>query len=389
MINKKVAGIFVTVSVLFLSVCVSNSQDVSNKTTVSDSQTVFDPDELDKAIRRTSDYLNSNIPHGNKLAILNFQSEYSALSEYVIDELIANTVNDKIFTVVDRANLALIQQETEFQSSGNVSDEAAVSIGKKLGAQTIVSGSVSQIGNLYRLRVRALDVQTAQIQGQFNYNIADSPTIAILVKSTAAGYGRQSAIVETANQSVTVDSGNTVATVAAETDKTARVRSDMIYKVGAKGPAGGYIFFDKGNNRGGWQYLEAAPEDTERVLPFGERIRGRGPFGRKAGDGKENSESHMAYIQENGGGINTAVWYCDELVVNGYNDWYLPTTDELMYIYNNLFSKDTGGFKKMRYWSSMFNSDGELWIDFNNGEEDGMFFGGGRRELQVRAVRRF
>jgi hypothetical protein len=33
--------------------------------------------------------------------ILNIQSEYPALSEYVIDELIANTVNDRVFSVVD------------------------------------------------------------------------------------------------------------------------------------------------------------------------------------------------------------------------------------------------------------------------------------------------
>ena len=39
---------------------------------------------LDNAIRKTSDYLNENIQKGSKLVILNFQSEYPALSEYIV-----------------------------------------------------------------------------------------------------------------------------------------------------------------------------------------------------------------------------------------------------------------------------------------------------------------
>jgi hypothetical protein len=146
-------------------------------------------DELDAAIREASDYLNNQLPKGNKLVILNVQSDFPALSEYIIDELIANTVNDRVFSVVDRQQLNTIRAELDFQTSGEVSDESAQSIGQILGAQNIVSGAVSKIGDLYRLRVRALNVQTAAIEGQFNRNIPDNPTLAALVKSRATGYG--------------------------------------------------------------------------------------------------------------------------------------------------------------------------------------------------------
>ena len=146
----------------------------------SNKNTSFDSDELNIAIREASNYLNNNIPNGSKLVVLNFQSEYAVLSEYIIDELISNTVNDRIFTVVDRTNLELIQQETNFQMSGDVDDETAVSIGQKMGAEIIVSGAISQMGDLFRLRVRALDVRTAQILGQFNRNILNAQKIAVL-----------------------------------------------------------------------------------------------------------------------------------------------------------------------------------------------------------------
>ena len=141
------------------------------------------PDELDTAIRDTSDYLNKNIPAGNKIVILNIESNSHALSDYIIDELIANAVNDRIFSVVDRHQLDLIREEQDFILSGEVEDNAALEIGRFLGANTIVSGAVSEFGNGYRMRIRALDVQTARVQGQYNRNIAAGSTVTMLMNS--------------------------------------------------------------------------------------------------------------------------------------------------------------------------------------------------------------
>jgi len=140
-------------------------------------------DELDVAIRDASDYLNENIPKGNKIVILNIQSNSSDLSDYIIDELLANAVNDKVFTVVDRQQLEAIRAEQNFQMSGEVDDKEALAIGKFLGAQTIVSGAVNSLGTGYRIRIRALEVQTAQVQGQYNRNITSSPMITALIAS--------------------------------------------------------------------------------------------------------------------------------------------------------------------------------------------------------------
>ncbi|MDR2500526.1 MAG: CsgG/HfaB family protein [Treponema sp.] len=145
--------------------------------------------DLDAAVRETSDYLNRQLPKGNKLVILNIQSDFPALSEYIIDELIANTVNDRFFSVVDRRQLDAIRAELDFQTSGEVDDETAQALGRIAGAQIIISGGVSRIGDLYRLRVRALSVQSAEIAGQFNRNIPTNATITALVNSRATGYG--------------------------------------------------------------------------------------------------------------------------------------------------------------------------------------------------------
>jgi TolB-like protein len=147
------------------------------------SPSVSGPDELDLAICDVSDYLSDNIPKESMIVILNMQSDSTVLSEYVIDELIANAVNDKIFKVVDRQQLDLIRTEQNFQLSGEVDDNLALSIGKFFGAQTIVSGRIAQIGDRYRMTIRALEVQTAQVQGQYNRNIMAGKTITDLMRS--------------------------------------------------------------------------------------------------------------------------------------------------------------------------------------------------------------
>jgi TolB-like protein len=147
------------------------------------------PDELDSAIRDASDYLNENIPAGSKIVILNIESNSTALSEYIIDELIANAVNDRLFEVVDRQQLDLIREEQNFQWAGEVDDNLALEVGRFFGAQIIVSGRVSQIADRYRFTVRALEVQTARVVGQNNFNIVAGATISALMRSQATASG--------------------------------------------------------------------------------------------------------------------------------------------------------------------------------------------------------
>ena len=135
-------------------------------------------DQLDIAIRGASDYLNTNVPQGSKIVILNISSPSLDLSDYIIDELIANAVNDKNFSVVERQQLDLIRAEQNFQMSGDVDDSEALAIGRFLGAQTIVSGSVRNLGSGHRITIRALDVRTARVQGQYNRNIDASARVA-------------------------------------------------------------------------------------------------------------------------------------------------------------------------------------------------------------------
>ncbi|MDR0709133.1 MAG: CsgG/HfaB family protein [Spirochaetaceae bacterium] len=141
---------------------------------------------LDRGLGNAVKYFAERLEKGNKIAVLNFSAPTARLAEYVAEELTANFVNDGSWTVVDRNNLELLQQEMQFQLSGEVDDDTVLSIGRKLGAQIIISGSMEAVGNLFRLRVRAISVETAAIKGINTANIQRDRILASLAETPPA-----------------------------------------------------------------------------------------------------------------------------------------------------------------------------------------------------------
>jgi hypothetical protein len=135
---------------------------------------------LDVALRFGADELNRRVPEGTRIAVLNFQSEYKDVSEYIVDELTKYAVNDGQLAVVDRRDLDLLRNEINFQLSGEVSDESAQSIGKKLGAQTVIFGSFVPFGNMWRIRIKALEVETARVQSISTYTVKNDSLLVSL-----------------------------------------------------------------------------------------------------------------------------------------------------------------------------------------------------------------
>ena len=56
-----------------------------------------------------------------------------------------------------------ILEEQKFQKSGCVSDECIVEIGKMIGVEQIVGGSISKVGRTYSVSSRIVSVETGKI----------------------------------------------------------------------------------------------------------------------------------------------------------------------------------------------------------------------------------
>ena len=228
----------------------------------------------------------------------------------------------------------------------------------------------------------------------------------------------------------------------------------LSYVVGDIGPAGGYIFYDcdadndTGNKDGlkssecGWRYLETAPADLRivngtptvdsslsgyssgtykiyygyyRTSASGNELYVNGTTtynssnctGTAIGTGKKNTEllvktmGESAYKYYNEHNNNSekisdyAARLCDilEYTKDGvkYDDWFLPSIDELNLMYTNLHEQGLGAFESssnIYYWSSSE-------IDYNACYARVHFFNGSQnyldryKDYRVRPVRAF
>ncbi|MBQ0071434.1 MAG: hypothetical protein KBS81_06215, partial [Spirochaetales bacterium] len=150
---------------------------------------------------------------------------------------------------------------------------------------------------------------------------------------------------------------------------------EKVILIGEIGPAGGYVFYDKGYYSDGWRYLEAAPYDLENSFVFG--------YNRK--DENSKNENELCTVYEIGSGkentqtlfsIMGAYSFCEKKgpwkkrnaassclmsSTNGYTDWFLPSIRELKAMIVQLHEKGLGNFQEGIYWSSSELDKNKAW----------------------------
>jgi len=144
---------------------------------------------LDQAILAAADEISSRLDAGTRIAVLNFGSSSASMSEHVLVELNDALVNQGKLTVVDRQNLNMLLQELNLQMSEYLDDETAQSIGRILGIQMIVSGSLGVVGSDYRFRVQVLEVESAAIRYSRTQNIRNDRVVQSLMGGSSVIVG--------------------------------------------------------------------------------------------------------------------------------------------------------------------------------------------------------
>jgi len=117
---------------------------------------------VEQAMNNAADVLMESLEKTATLAIVNVSSNDRDLSEFITNELEFLLVS-KRFKLVDRSELDMIRKEQNFQLSGDVDDKTIAAIGKFAGANIVITGAVTGTGETRRLRLRALNTQTAQV----------------------------------------------------------------------------------------------------------------------------------------------------------------------------------------------------------------------------------
>jgi hypothetical protein len=162
---------------------------------------------------------------------------------------------------------------------------------------------------------------------------------------------------------------------------------EKVYRIGDRGPAGGWVFHDKGGYSEGWRYLEAAPRDTGwGDINWGLYRKRLGGTETAEGSGGRNTQLILKALRQ-AGETGKVAQLCEVFEAGGFKDWFLPSKDELDLIYKNLKAKDLGGFTTAWYWSSSEYNDIYAWDQrFSDGTQ---FYGYKIVTHSVRTVRAF
>jgi TolB-like protein len=298
-------------------------------------------------------------------------SDGEAITELVMAELVA----EKTLKVIDRNNFDKIVAEMKFQQTDFANKERVVQLGKALGANSLIQGSVSVLGGQTIITCTITDMNTVQIISSSRLSVKSADEIfdkiTPFVKDLIAHLPKAAPVstgiaieVSTKHGGVLYFQGQEVATLwdnethaipiekpgtytvkmvfaDGEASQSVAVASrgtvkvEFLYYTGSPGPAGGIVFYDKGNKNDGWQYLEAAPPSTEFQASWSD-----------------------------------AITRCNNLVFGGFDNWVLPDKGQLDLMYKNLKQKGLGGFSNNWYRSSSQDDNSYAWNqNFGDGRQ--------------------
>ena len=137
-----------------------------------------------------------------------------------------------------------------------------------------------------------------------------------------------------------------------------------------------------------WKVVSAMEGDTQNMdipvdsLEIGDDYAGGIVFYLDGnGGGKVCAKSHT----ESSGEWDEAINFATDLVDSGFDDWYLPTRNELELVYNQI--ADLGNFQPSYYWSSSEYDYSTAWnVNFNDGYTN---YSDKTNPYRVRVIRAF
>ena len=129
---------------------------------------IFCEESLEKGIHTLSQKLQvtSKTNDNPKVAILGFSTVNNSTNfeNYINGLFYEDFFNTGKMQIIERSNIDVILNEQKFQTSGNVDDNTAKSIGRITGVDYVCYGNVIQFDNEIIISGRIVNIETGQIE---------------------------------------------------------------------------------------------------------------------------------------------------------------------------------------------------------------------------------
>ena len=148
--------------------------------------------DYDAAVREIIESIASFLGHDTTVASVKMESDSEAFSERFMADIERGLIN-RDCAVFERKNIDAIIAELEFQTSGLVNEDQAVSVGNMLGAQMIITATASNIVSSYHLDVKLIDVESALTRRHLTYELKQDTNLINIMRGSSSNIGSQKA----------------------------------------------------------------------------------------------------------------------------------------------------------------------------------------------------
>lgn len=154
---------------------------------------VFGASNLDEGVNELATQISENMltTEKNKIAVVEFSNldgTVSAFGQFLAEELITTLfmVSHGKFTVVERSQLQKVFAELGFQMAGMVDEATIKKLGKILGVDAVVTGSITDLGNIVKVNGRMIGTETGRVFAVAATEIPKVGTVADLMAKRIA-----------------------------------------------------------------------------------------------------------------------------------------------------------------------------------------------------------
>lgn len=149
----------------------------------------FSQDSLDIALEKLSNQINRNILEKNKskIAIIpfpNLDNVVSNLGTYLAEELTTNLFMTGKYKIIERSLLKQVLDELKLTQTGIVDPNSAKELGKMVGVDAIVTGTLADLGIYIAVNCRLIETETGEVFAAAKAKIKKDKNIAKMMSET-------------------------------------------------------------------------------------------------------------------------------------------------------------------------------------------------------------
>ncbi|NQT65292.1 MAG: hypothetical protein HQ554_03835 [FCB group bacterium] len=127
-----------------------------------------------------------------KIAIIEFadlEGNVTQLGRFIAEELITRIFTSGKFEVVERNLLQKVLEEQQLGMTGYIDQETAISLGRILGVDAIITGSITDLGSNVKINARLISTETGSVFAVASVQVYKDSTIKLLMGESISKSG--------------------------------------------------------------------------------------------------------------------------------------------------------------------------------------------------------